>query len=92
MDLTIKNIAGVGVGCPGVVQPGGIVHAAANFPTWSGVPLQQLLADRIGAKVSLCNDADAAIRAEQWVGSASGVQNFLMLSTWSHRHSVKAKW
>lgn len=32
-------------------------------------------------QVRLCNDADAAILAEQWVGTASGIKNFLMLST-----------
>ena len=33
-------------------------------------------------KVTVCNDADAAILAEQWVGAAKGgIKNFIMLST-----------
>ncbi|KAG7394981.1 hypothetical protein PHYBOEH_004422 [Phytophthora boehmeriae] len=79
MELRAQDLAGVGVGCPGVVLPGGVLHAAANFPSWSGVPLQRLLSDLIGIPVKVCNDADAAIMAEQWVGAAHGVKSFLML-------------
>ncbi|RLN55541.1 hypothetical protein BBP00_00008442 [Phytophthora kernoviae] len=80
MELRVQDLVGVGVGCPGVVLPGGVVHAAANFPTWSGVPLQKLLADRISRLVQVCNDADVAIMAEQWVGTAHGVKSFLMIT------------
>jgi predicted NBD/HSP70 family sugar kinase len=32
--------------------------------------------------VTVCNDADAAILAEQWVGTAKGgIKDFIMLST-----------
>lgn len=53
LELRVSDLKGVGVGCPGVLLPGGIVHAAANFPTWSAVPLQQLLAARFGVPVRL---------------------------------------
>ncbi|RLN38410.1 hypothetical protein BBJ28_00014537 [Nothophytophthora sp. Chile5] len=91
-------------------QAGGVIHAAANFPSWKDVPLQQLFTDTLGMpvrsrldlerksawethiwdvlyrlmhrKVTVCNDADAAILAEQWVGTAKGgVKDFIMLST-----------
>lgn len=60
-----------------------MIHAASNFPSWHDVPLQQLFADELrGLRVHVCNDADAAILAEYWVGTArSNVQHFLMLST-----------
>ncbi|KAI9906519.1 hypothetical protein PsorP6_004112 [Peronosclerospora sorghi] len=80
--LNLENLDGIGIGCPGVVKDGGIIHAAANFPSWADVPLQQLLADTLGHPVTVCNDADAAILAEQWVGAASGgINDFIMLST-----------
>ncbi|RLN88223.1 hypothetical protein BBJ28_00008530 [Nothophytophthora sp. Chile5] len=109
-NLTIEDLEAVGVGCPGVLEAGGVIHAAANFLSWKDVPLQQLFTDTLGMpvrsrldwerrsagkthrwdvlccvlywKVTVCNDADAAILAEQWVGTAKGgVKDFIMLST-----------
>lgn len=51
LELRVSDLKGVGVGCPGVLLPNGVVHAAANFPSWSVVPLQQLLTDRLGVPV-----------------------------------------
>ncbi|KAF1775410.1 ROK family [Phytophthora cactorum] len=50
----IGDLEAVGVGCPGVLEAGG---------------------------VTVCNDADAAILAEQWVGTAKGgIKDFIMLT------------
>ncbi|CEG48645.1 glucokinase [Plasmopara halstedii] len=79
--LELEDIRAVGVGCPGVLEVGGVVHAAANFPTWKDVPLQQLFSGILDKPITVCNDADAAILAEQWVGTArSGVKDFIMLT------------
>ncbi|CAH0477348.1 unnamed protein product [Peronospora belbahrii] len=79
--LGLKDLDAVGVGCPGVLKPGGIIHAAASFPSWKNIPLQQLLTDTLDKPVTVCNDADAAILAEQWVGAAKGqVKDFIMLT------------
>ncbi|DBA03306.1 TPA: hypothetical protein N0F65_011665 [Lagenidium giganteum] len=80
-NLKQEQLLGVGIGCPGQVELSGVVHAAANFPSWHDVPLQQLFADALGLPVTLCNDADAAVLAEQWVGSAKdNIKNFIMLT------------
>ncbi|KAG6609886.1 putative glucokinase [Phytophthora cinnamomi] len=79
--LGLGDLEAVGVGCPGVLEAGGVIHAAANFPSWSDVPLQQLFTDTLGRPVTVCNDADAAILAEQWVGTAKGgIKDFIMLT------------
>ncbi|OWZ24853.1 Glucokinase [Phytophthora megakarya] len=79
--LGLGDLEAVGVGCPGVLLPGGVIRAAANFPSWLDVPLQQLFTDTLGRPVTVCNDADAAILAEQWVGTAKGgIQDFIMLT------------
>ncbi|KAK1948246.1 Glucokinase [Phytophthora citrophthora] len=79
--LGLGDLEAVGVGCPGVLEAGGIIRAAANFPSWMDVPLQQLFSETLGRPVTVCNDADAAILAEQWVGTAKGgIQDFIMLS------------
>ncbi|RMX69851.1 hypothetical protein DD238_000617 [Peronospora effusa] len=79
--LRLEDLDAIGVGCPGVLKAGGVIHAAASFPSWTDVPLQQLLTDKVGRSVTVGNDADAAILAEQWVGAAKGqVKDFIMLS------------
>ncbi|KAE9114219.1 hypothetical protein PF010_g9789 [Phytophthora fragariae] len=79
--LGLGDLEAVGVGCPGVLEAGGVIHAAANFPSWLDVPLQQLFTDTLGRPVTVCNDADAAILAEQWVGTAKGgIKDFIMLT------------
>uniref|UniRef100_M4BID6 Glucokinase n=1 Tax=Hyaloperonospora arabidopsidis (strain Emoy2) TaxID=559515 RepID=M4BID6_HYAAE len=86
--LKLEDLEAVGVGCPGVLRAGGVVHAAANFPSWLDVSLQQLFTETLGRPVTICNDADAAILAEQWVGAAKGgIKNFVMLSTWLFQKS-----
>ncbi|CAI5725939.1 unnamed protein product [Peronospora effusa] len=79
--LRLEDLDAIGVGCPGVLKAGGVIHAAASFPSWTDVPLQQLLTDKVGRSVTVGNDADAAILAEQWVGAAKGqVKDFIMLT------------
>ncbi|POM61448.1 Glucokinase, partial [Phytophthora palmivora] len=79
--LGLGDLEAVGVGCPGVLEAGGVIRAAANFPSWMDVPLQQLFTDTLGRPVTVCNDADAAILAEQWVGTAKGgIKDFIMLT------------
>ncbi|KAF0696525.1 Aste57867_12718 [Aphanomyces stellatus] len=72
-------IAGLGVGCPGQMTDG-ILHAAANFESWKDVPLERLLHEQLHIPCKLVNDADAAVAAEHWVGAASNVKNFVMLT------------
>ena len=68
----VSDIKGVGVGSPGHCF-NGVVHAAANFPSWKDVPLAALLQEALGGDkiVRLVNDADAALLGECWVGAAS---------------------
>jgi predicted NBD/HSP70 family sugar kinase len=56
-------VLGIGVGTPGIVDPGGSVVEAANLD-WHGVPLGQELIDRLGLPVVVANDAHAAALAE----------------------------
>ncbi|TMW60679.1 hypothetical protein Poli38472_000721 [Pythium oligandrum] len=76
------SLVAVGVASPGQLVDGGVIHAAANFPDWKDVPLRQLFITRLGKEeVVMCNDADAAILAEKWIGSAKGgIKNFIMLT------------
>ncbi|WP_286278339.1 ROK family transcriptional regulator [Naasia aerilata] len=68
---TTAPVLGVGVGSPGVVNLEGTVQTAPNLG-WTRVPLQDLLAQRLGVPVIVSNDANAAALAEHGFGQAEG--------------------
>ncbi|ETW01956.1 hypothetical protein H310_06485 [Aphanomyces invadans] len=74
-----SQIAGLGVGCPGQVS-NGILVAAANFASWKDVALERMLNESLHVPCTLVNDADAAVAAEHWVGTASKAKHFIMLT------------
>jgi len=63
IESSERPILGIGVGTPGIVEPGGSVVEAANLD-WHGVPLGDQLLDRLGLPVVVANDAHAAALAE----------------------------
>lgn len=71
------------VGCafPGIVRNGVIGLAANMDPEWFGVDLGSVLAERIGQRVSILNDADAAGLAEMEFGAGRGHQGVVMVLT-----------
>lgn len=63
--FTMDDIAGVGVGCPGVVDnKEGVIKHLSNMGM-TNAPLRQMLKERLGdKKISIENDANAAALAE----------------------------
>ena len=62
------SILGIGVGAPGIIDPGrGIVHRAVNFG-WHDLPLQSLLAKRYELPTYVANASHAAVLAEYIFG------------------------
>ena len=53
------DVPAVGVALPGFASHGRI-HSSPNFPGWSDVPFADLLAERIGRRVLVENDASSA--------------------------------
>lgn len=73
------DVITVGVGTPGVIEDG-VVVGAANLFEGASVPLRSLIHKASSKSVWLVNDADAALLAELWVGSAVGVDDAAMLT------------
>jgi glucokinase len=76
------SIDGVGVGCPGLIDPWkGIVRKSPNLPNIPGFPLRDALAERMGLRVELQNDANAAVLGE-WLFSpgSRGIRNMCLLT------------
>lgn len=75
-----EQIAGVGVGSPGPLDPGsGVVIVAPNLG-WENVPLRDLLEERFEKTVTVDNDAVAATFGEWWVGAGSPYQDVIGLT------------
>ena len=79
------DISAIGIGCPGKIDiVNGIVEGIANFPWDEPVPLAALISERAeGKPVYLCNDADAVVAAENWVGIGGKSNNFSVVTVGS---------
>jgi glucokinase len=65
-----SEVLGVGVGAPGPLDTRrGIVFLTPNLG-WMDLPLRQIMADRLGIRTSLDNDANCAVLGEWWRGAA----------------------
>ncbi len=74
-------LLGVGVGSPGPVDPEtGIVFTTPNMPGWHYVPLRDMLAERIGLRIELGNDANAAALGEWHFGKGVGCQHLVYVT------------
>jgi glucokinase len=71
-----EAIAGIGLGCPGVIDPasGALVGRTPHLPHWDSLPLRALLMERLGAGLVVENDANVAALAEHRVGAARGAR------------------
>lgn len=73
--------AAVGIALPAVVHHG-IARSAANIdPGWIGLDAKAFLAERLGRRVEVVNDADAAGLAEVRYGAARGVEGVVLVIT-----------
>jgi predicted NBD/HSP70 family sugar kinase len=70
-----REVLGVGVALPGVVDqgPDGLVHAQSVG--WDGVPVKALLATKTSIPIHLDNGAKTLGQAEMWFGAGRGVQH-----------------
>jgi len=74
-----KDVAGVGVSMPGVVQEDGFLTTSGAVTCFTEINLRELLEERTGLPVKIENDANAAAIAEKWIGSAQGVHDYISL-------------
>lgn len=73
------ELAGTGVSMPGVVEADGMLTTAGAVKCLYGVNLKAELEKRTGLSATIENDANAAAIAEQWLGAAQGLHNYLSL-------------
>lgn len=78
----IDKIYGMGAGAPNANYYTGEIEDAPNLIWAKGkiVPLAQMFNERLGLKVAMTNDANAAALGEMYYGSAKGMKNFIVLT------------
>lgn len=78
--LTMDDIDSIGIGVPGAVNPKtGVIEYSANlfFHNWEVV---EMMEERLGKKVRIENDANAAALGEYLAGSAKGAKNAVAIT------------
>ena len=76
-----SNLVGIGIGVPGIIDmETGMVRESPNLPGWSDYPVRAEIESRLGTRVLLENDANAAAFGEKWLGAGKHVDDMAMLT------------
>jgi glucokinase len=79
--LKDRTLAGVGVGVPGFIRMDtGFIVGSNNLPQFENYPVRDEIERRLGAKVILENDANAAAMGEKWMGAGAQVSDLVLLT------------
>ena len=79
--LEEKDILGVGMGLPGLVDGiRGIVRFLPNIPGWKDVPLKEIMERRLRIPTFLDNDVNLITLAEWKFGAGKGIRNMVCLT------------
>jgi len=76
-----QGLRGIGVGVPGFIRmKEGLITNSNNLPYLENVPIRDVLTNKLGTRVILENDANAAALGEQWMGAGRGVEDLVLLT------------
>jgi len=79
--VQLNEIAGVGIGAPGPLDPyEGVIISPENLQCMHGVRLKDDLERDLSVSVQVDNDANMAAFGEQWLGAGCGVDHFLCVT------------
>ena len=75
------GFAGAGIGVPGfILIEQGVIVGSNNLPELEGLPVRDEIEKRLGARVILENDANAAALGEKWMGAGKDVNDLVLLT------------
>jgi len=79
--LNKKQIAGVGIGLPGLIDfEKGVVRFLPNIPGWQNVHLKLILQKKVHLPVFVDNDVKIITLAESKFGAGRGVKNLICMT------------
>lgn len=74
-----EPIEGIGISAPGIIDQHGTMITAGAIKSIYGVRLKQELQKITKVPIVIENDANAAAIAEQWIGHAQGIPNYICM-------------
>jgi len=76
-----RDLAGIGVGVPGfILLKEGVIKNSNNLSFLEGSPIRDEMEQRLGTRVILENDANAAALGEKWMGAGRDVDDLVLLT------------
>jgi len=79
--IKTKDVAGIGIGLPGLIDPpAGVVKFLPNIPGWKNVPLKKLLEKHTGIPVFLENDVNMISLGEWKFGAGRGLKDIVCIT------------
>lgn len=78
--IPLREIACVGIGCPGTINRGEGKIEFSNNLDWHSVPIVECMRNLTGKNIFLENDANTAAFGEYTAGSLKGTQNSLFIT------------
>lgn len=79
-NLKIEDIAAVGIGTPGSINPKTGIVTYSNNLGFKDLHLGEMLKNRLGVDLYLENDANAAAYGEYIAGAGRGTENFIAIT------------
>lgn len=81
MQCGTRSLVGVGIGVPGfILMREGIIVGSNNLVEFEGFPVRDAIEARLGTRIFLENDANAAALGEKWAGAGKNVQNLILFT------------
>jgi glucokinase len=76
-----ENLTGIGIGVPGFISlQEGVIKNSNNLSALENFPIRDEIGKRLGHKIILENDANAAALGEKWIGAGRDVNDLVMLT------------
>lgn len=79
-NIALDDILGIGIGCPGSINPNTGYCDYSNNLRWNNLPVRDLLFTVIPKPIRISNDANAATLGEARYGIGKGYHNIVMLT------------
>ncbi len=75
------SLQGIGIGVPGIIDmKTGMLRESPNLPGWADSAVRAQIEQRLGTRVILENDANAAALGEKWLGAARDIEDMAILT------------
>jgi len=75
-----KDVMGIGIGTPGLVDRQGKVFSAPNLPDWDNLPLKKIFEDKFNLPVIVENDVNTITSGEYVYGAGKGYKNIICIT------------